>query len=287
MPQHPDRFIILEEKNMTLEEKLKQTADYIRAKNCFQPQIGIILGSGLGAFAEKIEINQIFDYADIPHFSPTSVSGHKGRLIFGNLFNKQIAVLQGRIHYYEGYTMDEVVFPARLLAYLGIRAALLTNAAGGIAADLSAGDIVIIRDHLNLLFNNPLIGRESLVFGPRFPDMTNVYADDLQQILIDSFQENEISPKTGVYACLSGPAYETPAEVKMLKILGADLVGMSTVPEAIALHQMGVKVAALSVVANKAAGLSASPLSHSEVESIARHCEHKIVALISEFIKRV
>jgi len=271
---------------MSIKSRLAETADYIFQRTQFQPQLAIVLGSGLGGFADSLQAEAQFAYAELPNFKQTGVSGHKGKLIFGQLNGLKIAVLQGRLHFYEGYSLEDVVFPVRLLAFLGTGAFLLTNAAGGINSDYQPGDLVIIRDHLNLLFVNPLIGPESLQLGPRFPDMGTAYNPDLQQNLVNCLQKMNLPVKKGVYAYVSGPAYETPAEIVMMKTLGADLVGMSTVPEVIALHQMGVKVAALSLVANKAAGLSKTPLTHAEVEAIARRSEQLMIKVLTEFCKQ-
>lgn len=269
---------------MRLSEKLNESVSWIRERVSFVPQTGVVLGSGLGGFGEKISEKRIFSYKEIPHFRPTRVLGHAGLLILGNVHDRPVAVLQGRCHYYEGHDMEEVIFPVQTLCALGIRTLLLTNAAGGIRPDLAPGDLMVIRDHLNLMGVNPLRGENDEKVGPRFPDMSRIYDGDLIEILCRTLRSMNLEEKTGVYAAVSGPSYETPAEVRMLAALGADAAGMSTAPEAIAARHMGVRVAGISCITNQAAGISRRPLSHEEVMKTAEMAQDRFIDLLSKAI---
>lgn len=274
-------------------EKLKNAASYIRnlveGKNLKMPELLITLGSGLGAFAENAEQKLVIPYSEIPDFPSSTVAGHKGRLIlaFDKDSGRNFWIMQGRIHYYEGYSMQEVVFPLRTLILLGIKKFVVTNAAGGINRNFEAGDFMIIRDHINLMGTNPLIGRNKDDFGPRFPDMTSAYSRKMAILMQKAAMEHGISLKEGVYIALTGPTYETPAEVRMLGTLGADAVGMSTVPEVIAAKHAGIEVSGISFISNKAAGLSATPLSHEEVSENAAKAEKQFSAFMKRFISLV
>ena len=241
-------------------EKLKNAASYIagkvREKNLEMPELLITLGSGLGAFAENAEQKLVIPYNEIPDFPSSTVAGHKGRLIlaFDKESGKNFWIMQGRIHYYEGYPMEAVVFPLRTLILLGIKKFVVTNAAGGINRNFDAGDFMIIRDHINMMGTNPLIGRNKDDLGPRFPDMSSAYSRKMAILMQKAAMEHGISLKEGVYIALTGPTYETPAEVRMLAALGADAVGMSTVPEVIAAKHAGIEVSGISFISNKAAG---------------------------------
>ncbi|MBD3308827.1 purine-nucleoside phosphorylase, partial [candidate division KSB3 bacterium] len=219
------------------------------------PDIGLILGSGLGEYADAFPDPVIIPYAEIPHFPQSTVVGHKGRLVFQRFDGCTVVAMQGRLHYYEGYSMEEVTFPVRVLGSLGIRRLILTNAAGGVNPDFAAGDLMLMTDHLNLMGANPLRGPHHPEFGERFPDLTHAYNADDAQVFDAVAARQGLALKKGVYAAFSGPSYETPAEIRMVQILGADAVGMSTVPEAIVAVQMGIRVSAVSCITNMAAGI--------------------------------
>jgi len=268
-------------------EKLGAAAQYVKDQTEINPKVGIVLGSGLGSFVEKIEDQVIISYNDIPHFYQTTVEGHEGRLIIGRVKGVEVAVLQGRVHAYEGLPMEEIVFHVRTLCVMGIESLLLTNAAGAVNEEFEPGDLVIIKDHINMMGQNPLIGKNINELGPRFPDMTKAYCTELRKKLIDTVYDLDITHKEGVYAGLLGPTYETPSEVKMLRILGADMVGMSTVPESIAANHMGVKVAGVSCISNMAAGILDQPLSHDEVKETAAKVMDSFSKILVTFISKL
>lgn len=268
-------------------EKLQEAVAYIKMQTQFKPQVGVTLGSGLGAFVHTLTVEKTIPFKDIPHFLPTSVEGHQGNLIFGTVGNKKIAVLQGRIHYYEGHSMETVVFPTRVLALLGIDALVLTNSAGGLGDTMAAGDFMIIEDHINLMGNNPLMGPNLKQLGPRFPDMTEAYDRKLIEKMVQTFDKLKIRFHKGVYCGVSGPTYETPAEVRYLKMVGGKAVGMSTVPEVIAANHLGLRVSALSCITNLAAGLSGNKLSHDEVTETAKKVEKDFCNFLNEFIQNI
>ncbi|MFM8440949.1 MAG: purine-nucleoside phosphorylase [Acidobacteriota bacterium] len=257
-------------------EKASEAAEFLKARYPHPIDVAIVLGSGLGAFAEKVTNAVAIPYAEIPHFSKSTVEGHRGRLVLGEIEGKHVAVQQGRFHFYEGYEMDEVTMPVRTFGRLGIKTLLLTNAAGGLRSDMVPGTLMLIRDHINLMGENPLRGMNDERLGPRFPDMTGVYDSELCELIrrsaTDVAAKHGIEPAKlmveGVYCGLSGPTYETPAEIRMLSLLGADAVGMSTVPEAIAARHQGMRVAGISCITNLAAGLTGSEIDHSEVMDI-------------------
>ncbi|MBK7857592.1 MAG: purine-nucleoside phosphorylase [Archangiaceae bacterium] len=251
------------------------------------PKVGIILGSGLGAFADALQDATAISYSELPNFPQSSVVGHAGRLVLGKLGGESIVAMQGRVHFYEGYTPQEVAFPARVLCKLGIKALVVTNAAGGINTAFQAGDLMAITDHLNLAGYNPLTGKNDDSLGPRFPDMSTAYDPKLLRLLEKSAVESKVPLRKGVYACLSGPSYETPAEIRMLRTLGADAVGMSTVPEVIAAAHMGVKVAGISCITNLAAGISKTALSHEEVGETAEKSRGIFQRLLERFLPEV
>jgi len=244
--------------------------------------LGVVLGSGLGAFADILTDARVVPMASIPQLAVPQVSGHSKNLCFGRLGNARLACFSGRVHAYEGHSVERVVLPVRLLAALGCRAVLLTNAAGGIRDDLRPGDLMLISDHLNLTGRNPLVGPNDEQ-GPRFPDMSEVYDAGLRTLARDAAEALNLDLKEGVYAGVLGPSYETPAEIRMLRAIGADAVGMSTVLEAIALRHLGVRVAGVSAVTNKAAGLSAQRLDHSEVEATAAQIRRVFVEFLSRW----
>lgn len=266
-------------------EKLQEAADYIRNQAAFKPQIGITLGSGLGAFVDSLKVEHSIPFKNIPHFLPTTVEGHQGNLILGTVGDKKVAALQGRIHFYEGHSMETVVFPTRTLALLGIDTMILTNSAGGLGDTMSPGDFMIIEDHINLMGDNPLKGPNLKQLGPRFPDMSEAYDHKLVEKMIQVFEQLKVRYHRGVYCGVSGPTYETPAEVRYLKMVGGKAVGMSTVPEVIAANHLGLRVAALSCITNLAAGLSNRKLSHDEVTETAKKVEKDFCNFLNGFIE--
>jgi len=272
---------------MDLYERIMDAVDFIKKRDRRVPQVGVVLGSGLGAFADSIEGATALAYPAIPHFKAAGVTGHAGRLVLGRVGPAAVAVLQGRIHYYEGHEIGEVVFPVRVLAKLGVRSLLLTNASGGINREFRPGDFMIIRDHINLTGLNPLRGPNDERLGPRFPDMSAVYDPAFQDIVAGAISEIGLPARRGVYAGLGGPSYETPAEIRMLGVLGADAVGMSTVTEAIAARHMSLRVAGLSCISNLAAGISDQPLTHREVTETAERVKNDFIRLLNLVIPRL
>jgi purine-nucleoside phosphorylase len=268
-------------------DKLKQTAQYLKKKLPFTPEVAVVLGSGLGDYVEELENAGHIEYTDIPNFIKTTVVGHEGRLYYGTIRGKNVAVLQGRIHLYEGHDINEVVLPARVMSLLGVSNYIVTNASGGINADFKPGDLVAIDDHINFMGKNPLIGKNLDELGPRFPDMSELYDKQLRNQIKQACDNLKISYKSGVYCSVLGPSYETPAEVRMLRTLGGDMVGMSTVPETIAAHHAGMKVAGISCITNLAAGISLDKLSHDEVKEVANQAKSSFKQLLSEFIALV
>lgn len=266
-----------------MREKLEQAKTFILSKCGEMPQVLITLGSGLGSLLEKMKIDTQISFSEIPGFKPATVSGHSGKLVFGVLGKNRVACLQGRLHYYEGYQMTEVVFPFRAVAWCGAEIFFLTNAAGGIHPDMKPGELMLINDHLNLMGNNPLIGTNDEKVGTRFPDMSQIYQPQLRKILEETALKQGLKLRQGIYAGVHGPSYETPAEVNMLRRLGADAIGMSTVPEAIALNHMGKKVVAVSCITNLAAGVSHEQLKHEEVLTAAKLIQEPFSLLVKEF----
>ncbi len=267
--ERPQASMSTLKKNLNLQQKLDLVLKVIRQHSRLQPKIGLVLGSGLGALADAVQSPQILPYSQLPFFQETTIPGHSGRLILGQLNGIEVAVLQGRFHRYEGHDTEEVVFPTRTLSHLGIKLLILTNAAGAIRMDFRPGDMMGLTDHLNLTQDNPLIGPNDPYFGPRFLDLSEIYSPPARKILQDTAAQEGIPLHWGVYAGVSGPTYETPAEVRMLRLLGADAVGMSTVHEAIVARHGGVAVLGLSCITNAAAGLTQAPISHTEVVSHA------------------
>ena len=265
-------------------ENIDKAYEYIRTITDFEPEIAVVLGSGLGDMADSFEEIAAINYRDVPGFPVSTVAGHRGRFFFCISGGKKIAFMQGRVHYYEGYPMESVVMPLRVLHKMGCKTLMLTNAAGGVNYNFSAGDIMLIRDHISSFVPSPLIG-EIYPCGTRFPDMSNVYDKKLTDTIRDTAAKLGISLQEGVYMQLSGPNYETPTEVRMCRILGADAVGMSTACEAMAAVQCGMKVCGMSCITNMAAGISLEPLSHDEVKAIADIKAPLIKKLIFESIK--
>jgi len=259
---------------------LKQR-DYIKKHiDNFEPKVGLVLGSGLGELGEKVEEAIVIDYDSIPEFPVSTAPGHKGRFLFGKLGNCNVVVMQGRIHHYEGYSLQQVCMPTRVMAMLGCDNLIITNAAGGINTSFVPGDLMLIEDHINLMGDNPLIGPNIDELGPRFPDMTAAYNPYLKKAALDCAQRSNIDLKRGIYVALKGPSYETPAEIRMLRALGADAVGMSTVPEVITAVHAGMKVLGISCITNIAAGILPHPLSHQEVMETA----NKVAKIFQNFI---
>jgi purine-nucleoside phosphorylase len=268
-----------------MKEQIKLTKDFILTQIPeFKSKTAIVLGSGMGPFVSKLTSTQTIKYSDIPNFKGTSVAGHEGKLIYGDFKNTKIIVMQGRVHAYEGYSPEEVVFPIRVLAALGIENLFLTNAAGAINSNYELGEMVLIKDHINLTYNNPLIGSEVTQLGERFLDLTNVYDPNICQVMKDT---PNVDLKDGIYCSLLGPSYETPAEVRMLSKLGVDLVGMSTTLEAIAARQLKMKVCALSCVTNQAAGIGGEELNHADIKEVALLGINRFESLMENTIPKV
>ena len=265
----------------------QRAAKYILQRTRLRPRIAVVLGSGLGAFADTLANATIIDYRAIPFFPVSTAIGHAGRLVMGTLQEVPIAVLQGRVHFYEGYSREQVIFPMRVLAQLGIRAAILTNAAGGISTDYHQGCLVLLRDHINLQGFNPLIGPNDERFGIRFPDMTRVHWAPYRAFAREEARHLGLDVFEGVYAALTGPSYETPAEIRYLRAIGADLVGMSTVPEIIAAAHMGIRVLGISCVTNMAAGILDQPITAEEVLETGARVQGQFRALLNAVIPRI
>jgi len=267
--------------------RAERAAKFILAKTKLRPRIGLILGSGLGAFANELAGAARIDYKKIPHFPRSTAIGHAGRMVIGKVGDVSVAVMQGRVHFYEGYTPREVIFPMRVMARMGIRAALITNAAGGINREFKQGCLVVLRDHINLQGTNPLIGPNEERFGVRFPDMTQVYWKPYQDAALQEGKRLGVEMSQGVYAALTGPSYETPAEIRYLRAIGADLVGMSTVPEVIAAAHLGIRVLGISCVTNMAAGILDQPITTEEVLETGERVKADFVALLRAVIPRM
>jgi len=267
--------------------RAERAAKFALSKTKLRPRIAVVLGSGLGAFADELTDAARIPYEKIPGFPRSTAIGHAGRLVIGKAGDIAVAAMQGRVHLYEGYSAREVAFPMRVLGRMGVRAAILTNAAGGINRDYNQGALVVIRDHINLQPASPLIGENDERFGPRFPDMTEAYGKAYRGIAITEAERLAIEIHEGVYAALPGPSYETPAEIRYLRTIGADLVGMSTVPEVIAARHMGVRVLGISCVTNMAAGILDQPLSHAEVLETAERVKGRFIALLRAVIPQI
>ena len=272
---------------MTAYEKLKSCYESVREKIDFTPRIALVLGSGLGDYADSIDVKYTLSYKDIEGFPTSTVMGHKGQFVFGYVGNVPVVIMQGRVHYYEGYSVEDVVLPARLMKMMGAEVLFLTNASGGINTDFSAGDFMLIRDHISNFVPNPLIGQNIDELGVRFPDMSNIYNSQLCDIIKQTASELDIKLQEGVYIQLTGPSYESPAEIRMARTLGADAVGMSTAVEAIAANHMGMKVCGISCISNLAAGLSEKPLTHAEVQECADKAAPLFKKLISKSIENI
>lgn len=272
---------------MSYLKEVLQAVEYIKKKIDTPPKIGIVLGSGLGELVSEVQDSVIIPYSDIPGFPVSTVKGHAGNLIFGKLMEKDVVVMQGRFHFYEGYPISKVVLGVRVMGLLGIETLFVTNASGGINSSLEPGDLMVIRDHINFTGENPAIGGEITEFGPRFFDMTFAYDRTLIAKAQEVYIKNEVPYKEGVYAFLKGPSYETPAEIKMLSIIGADAVGMSTVPEVIAARQMGIRVFGISCITNMAAGISKNKLSHQEVVETSQRVKEDFIKIIADMVAEI
>lgn len=269
-------------------KQLNEAKAYIENKTRVRPHVAITLGSGLAGVVSAMKIESTFEFSEIPHFVPSGVEGHPGRLLIGHLSGAPVVVLQGRVHFYEGHSMEQVVFATRLVGRLGCRRLLLTNASGGLLEGMNPGDMMIIEDHINLTGQNPLLGPNISELGPRFPDMSEVYSQPLRTVLEAVLKTQKVPYHKGVYCGLTGPTYETPAEVRFLRQIGIGAVGMSTVAEAIAARHMGLEIVGLSCITNVAAGLKNSTvLSHDDVKTVAARVEKQMSQVIENFIGKV
>lgn len=272
-------------------EKLQKCYENVRQKMeeahvmDFVPKVAIVLGSGLGDFAETVRVEYELPYGEIEGFPVSTVPGHAGKFIFGYVGQVPVACMKGRVHYYEGYPISDVVLPVRLLKLLGAETLFLTNAAGGVNPSFQAGDLMMIKDHIGVFAPNPLIGSNIDELGTRFPDMSQVYDKELQKLIWKTAREHHIFLQEGIYTQLTGPSYESPAEIRMLRLLGCDAVGMSTVAEAIAANHMGMKICGISCISNLAAGMTASPLSHKEVQEAADMAAPNFKKLVTEVVQ--
>jgi purine-nucleoside phosphorylase len=267
-------------------QEIEAAAAFLRSKVNFPIQVAVVLGSGLSAFADRLEKSVVVPYVSIPHFPQTTIVGHIGRFVAGFIEDASVLCMQGRVHYYEGYSMQQVALGVRLMASLGVRTLILTNAAGAVNTNYKPGDFMLIRDHINLMGTNPLIGPHEPQWGERFVDQSDSYTAELRQIAREVAQQLQLPLHEGVYAALSGPAYETPAEIRMLRTLGADACGMSTVPEAIVARQAGMRILGISLITNMGAGIAA-PVHHSEVVEIAAERRRAFEDLLRGIIKRI
>lgn len=265
-------------------QKISAASSFIKPRIPGNINTAVILGSGLGGLVDEMEDKTTLNYKDIPYFPVSTVEGHAGKLVAGKLGSAMILAMQGRFHFYEGYSMEDVVFPVRVMKTLGINNLLLTNAAGGVNLNFYPGDLMVIKDHLNLSMQNPLRGRNLDELGPRFPDMSETYSKRMIEKLKKVYGKNKVRFVSGTYACLTGPSFETPAEIRMLRILGADAVGMSTVPEAIAAKHCGMEVAGISCITNMGCGILDKPLCHEEVIETSRMVSEKFKAVVRDFL---
>ena len=268
-------------------DKLQHCYECVRKKTDFVPKVAIVLGSGLGDYAESLSVESELSYSEIDGFPVSTVPGHAGKFIFGYVDKVPVVCMKGRVHFYEGYPISDVVLPTRLMRLMGAEILLLTNAAGGVNTSFHAGDLMMIKDHISVFAPNPLIGPNIDQLGTRFPDMSQVYDPGLRKAIISAARENGIFLQEGVYAQLTGPSFESPAEIRMLRTLGCDAVGMSTVVEAIAANHMGMKICGISCICNLAAGMTASPLTHEEVQEAADRTAPDFKRLVTETVKKL
>jgi len=267
--------------------RAEHAARTIRARTTVDAHVALVLGSGLGALADDFQEATAVPYEEIPGFVTSTAQGHAGRLVIGKLENVPLIAMQGRVHYYEGYSLQEVTFPIRVFKLLGIRTLILTNASGGINVEFNQGALMVISDHLNLMGVNPLLGANDERFGPRFPDMSEVYSRRLQEIVVEEARTMGTEVRRGVYAALSGPSYETPAEIHMFRTFGADAVGMSTVPEAIVARHMGMEVLGISCITNMAAGIGDQPIKHDDVIETGNRIHDTFAGLLRRVVVRI
>jgi purine-nucleoside phosphorylase len=268
-------------------DRVTETAGWLKRQSGDPPDIAVVLGSGLGDFADTLADSKAFPYSEIPHMPASAVVGHAGKLVLGSLAGRRVAAMAGRVHYYEGHDLRTVTFAMRAVGLLGVKSVILTNAAGGINLAFKPGTLMLIDDHINLMGSNPLIGPNDERFGPRFPDMTHVYSKRLRDLAGEAARDRGLALAHGVYVALHGPSYETPAEIRYLRTIGADAVGMSTVPEAIVARQMGIEVLGISCITNPAAGVLPKPLVHDEVMEVARRVRAEFGSLLEGTIERL
>jgi len=271
----------------SLWDRVEEAASHIRRRCTALPETAIVLGSGLGDFSDTLLDAIATPYTDLPHWPPSTVAGHAGRLVVGTVAGKRIAALSGRVHYYEGHDLATVVFATRVMARLGVRRLVLTNAAGGINTAFAQGALMIIDDHINMLGSNPLIGPNDDRFGPRFPDMSEVYSARLRNVADEAARARGVPVSHGIYVAVHGPSYETPAEIRFFRKMGADAIGMSTVPEAIAARHMGLEVLGISCISNAAAGVLPQPIDHQEVLATMQRVRSSFVSLLEGIIERL
>lgn len=269
---------------MEILKQLEESKRFIEKQSRIKPEIALILGSGLGYIADTLNNRVIIPYHKIPHFPVSTVQGHAGQLVLGKLKDKNLLVMQGRIHYYEGQHLQRVTYPVRLMKILGVKKLILTSAVGGINKNYRPADLVIIKDHINFMGNNPLIGRHYPEFGDRFPDMSAVYSKDINKKIIETCKKLKIRAHIGVYIATTGPSYETPSEIKAFRSLGADVVGMSVVPEAIVANQSKIEVSCISYISNLASGISTKPLTHEEVMEVGKIAGKNISKVIERLM---
>ena len=268
-------------------EKLMKCTNDVKKKITFQPKVALILGSGLGDYAEEMDVVETVEYKDIEGFPQSTVAGHKGRFLFGYVQGVPVVAMQGRVHYYEGYDMSDVVLPTRLMGLLGAKTIILTNAAGGVNYNFAPGDLMLITDHITTAIPSPLIGPNLDELGPRFPDMSEVYNKELQSIIKEAAKNTKVTLQQGVYMQFSGPNYETPSEIRLCRTVGGDAAGMSTACEAMAANHMGMKVCGISCITNLAAGMSMQPLNHKEVQETADKVANEFKKLVTETIRLI
>ena len=265
-------------------EKLCKCVQEVKKKIDFQPEVALVLGSGLGEYAREMDVKAVVPYEDIPGFPVSTVAGHQGRFLFGYVKKVPVVAMQGRVHYYEGYPMTDVVLPVRLMGLLGAKKLILTNAAGGVNFSFNPGTLMVITDHIASMVPNPLIGPNMEELGTRFPDMSEIYDRKLREIILQAGRNTGVSLQQGVYVQLTGPSYESPAEIRMCRAMGADAVGMSTACEAVAARHMGLQVCGISCITNMAAGMSGQPLNHEEVQETADRVAEEFCRLVTETI---
>jgi purine-nucleoside phosphorylase len=278
--------VMVEPASSNLYSRAENAARTIRARTTAEARVAIVLGSGLGGFAEEFEDAVSIPYREIPGFVSSTAQGHVGSLVIGKVEHVPVLAMQGRVHFYEGYSLEEVTFPIRTFKLLGIKTLILTNAAGGIDVQLNQGALMVISDHLNLMGVNPLRGPNDERFGPRFPDMSEVYSRELQELVVEEARDLGVTVRRGIYAGLAGPSYETPAEIHMLRAFGADAVGMSTVPEAIVARHMGMSVLGISCITNMAAGIGETPINHEEVMETGERVRETFTQLLRRIIAK-